>query len=74
MKAGVDANLLDGACIFFEPDVHSLEAHGLGAPESVLTVCQQGKVLNLDPCGELLPQRGACGWWTIVGTSRGPWR
>ena len=43
VEAGVDAELLDGACICFEPDVHSLEAHGLGAPESVLTVCQQGK-------------------------------
>ena len=38
VEAGVDAEVLDGACIFFEPDVHSLEAHGLGAPEFVLTL------------------------------------
>ena len=31
LEAGVDAELLEGVCILFEPDSSSLDVHGLGA-------------------------------------------
>ena len=44
LEAGVDAELLEGVCILFEPDSSSLDVHGLGALESLVSVNRQGKV------------------------------
>ena len=35
----------EGECVVFEPDPCSLETHGLGALESLVSVNSQGKVL-----------------------------
>ena len=45
VEAGVDAKLREGACVLFEPDSHSLQMHGLGALESLVSVNKQGNVL-----------------------------
>ena len=44
VEAEVEAQLLKGACVVFDPDPKSLEVHGLGATESLLRVNAQGKV------------------------------
>ena len=43
VEAEVESELLKGACVLFEPD-KTLETHGIGAPESLLHVSDQGKV------------------------------
>ena len=44
VEAEVEAQLLKGACVVFDPYPKSLEVHGLGATESLLRVNAQGKV------------------------------
>ena len=43
VEATVESELLNGACVLFEHD-KSLEAYGLGTPDSLLQVSDEGKV------------------------------